>query len=116
MIRTILMLSSLAVVLTDSGRNVSERDLLRGYAFASCLAEGYRGTPFAEDADRVAEIYLAAGKTTVPETYQRLRQAAKDAHPEKRAVVDNANLAIMGCLEFYESKNLRALIAHKAQR
>jgi hypothetical protein len=42
--------------------------------------------------------------------------AAKDAHPEKRAMVDNANLTVMGCLEFYESKNLRALIAHKAQR
>jgi hypothetical protein len=113
MIRIFLVLSSLAIVLTDSGRNVPERDLLRGYAFASCLAEGYRGTPFAGDADRVAEMYMEAGKTVVPETYQGLRQAAKDQHPEKRAVVDNANLAIMVCLEFYESKSLRALIAHK---
>jgi hypothetical protein len=111
MIRISFFLASLAVVLTDSGRNVPERDLLRGYAFASCLAEGYRGTPFAEDANRVAEMYRAAGKATVAETYQGLRQAAKDAHPESRAVVDKANLAIMVCLEFYESKGLRALIA-----
>jgi hypothetical protein len=113
MIRTFLSLASLAVVLTDSGRKVPEGDLLRGYAFASCLAQGYRGTPFAEDADRVADMYMEAGKTTVPQTYQRLRQAAKDAHPEKRAAVDNANLAIMVCLELYESKNIRDLVAHR---
>ena len=47
------------------------------------------------------------------EAYQKLRQAAKDAHPEKRATVDNANVAIMVCLEFHESKGLRAMVAHK---
>jgi hypothetical protein len=31
-------------------------------------------------------------------------------------MVDNANLTVMGCLEFSKSKNLRALIAHKTQR
>jgi Type VI secretion system (T6SS), amidase immunity protein len=102
----------MAVVLTPSGRNVPEPDLLRGYAFASCLAEGYRGTAFAEDADRVADMYMQAGKTTTPEAYQKLRQAAKDAHPEKHATMDNANVAIMVCLELYESKSLRGLVAH----
>jgi hypothetical protein len=104
----------MAAVLTNSGRSVPESDLLRGYAFASCLAEGYRGTAFAEDADRVADMYMQAGKTAAPEAYQKLRQAAKDAHPEKRATVDNANVAIMVCLELYESKGLRAIMAHKA--
>jgi hypothetical protein len=113
MIRLLLSAASMAVVLTGSGRNVPEPDLLRGYAFAACLAEGYRGTSFADDADRVADIYMAAGKTTTAETYQKLRQAAKDVHPEKRAAVDNANVAIMVCLELYDSKNLRAMVAHK---
>jgi len=113
MIRALLMLTGLAVVLTDSGRNVPEADLLRGYAFASCLAEGYRGTVFAEDAERVAYMYMTAGKTRTPATYQKLRQAAKDAHPEKRAKVDDANVAIMVCLELYESRGLRAMVARK---
>ena len=113
MIRLLLSAVSIAVVLTNSGRNVPEPDLLRGYAFAACLAEGYRGTSFAEDADRVADMYMAAGKTTTPEAYQKLRQAAKDVHPEKRTVVDNANVAIMVCLDLYDSKNLRAMVAHK---
>lgn len=110
MIRSVLCLASMAVVLTSSGRNVPESDLLRGYAFAACLAEGYRGTAFAADADRVAEMYMEAGKTRTQETYQKLRQAAKDAHPEKRAVVDQANLSIMVCLELYESKKLRTMV------
>ena len=113
MIRFLLGLASMAVVLIHSGRSVPEPDLLRGYAFASCLAEGYRGTAFAEDADRVADMYMQAGKTATPEAYQELRQAAKDAHPEKHATVDNANVAIMVCLELYESKSLRAMVAHK---
>gem|GEM_PF-2096369 len=115
MIRLLLSVASMAVVLTSSGRNVPEPDLLRGYAFAACLAEGYRGTNFAEDADRVADMYMAAGKITTPETYQKLRQAAKDVHPEKRATVDNANVAIMVCLELYESKNLHAMVAGKTR-
>lgn len=113
MIRAIVSLASAAVVLASSGRHVPEANLLRGYAFAACLAEGYRGTSFAEDADRVADIYMAAGKTTTPAMYQKLRQVAKDAQPEKPAVVDNANLATMVCLELYESKSLRAMVARK---
>jgi hypothetical protein len=103
----------MAVVLTNSGRSVPEPDLLRGYAFATCLAEGYRGTSFADDADRVAGMYMEVGKTTTPGTYEKLRQVARDVHPEKRAVVDNANVAIMVCLELYESKSLRAMVAGK---
>jgi hypothetical protein len=58
-------------------------------------------------------MYVAAGKTTTPETYQKLRQAAKDVHPEQRAAVDHANVAIMVCLELYDSKNLHAMVVHK---
>jgi hypothetical protein len=113
-IRFLSGLTTVAVVLTTSGRNVPERDLLRGFAFASCLAEGYRGTPFAVDADRVAGMYMEVGKTIRPEVYERLRRVAQDAHPEKRAVVDNANVAIMVCLELYESAGLRAAISGRA--
>ena len=62
---------------------------------------------------RVADMSMLAGKTATPEAYQELRQAAKDAHPERRATVDNANVTIMVCLELYESKRLRAVVAHR---
>ena len=94
MIRFLSGLTTVAVVLTTSGRNVPERDLLRGFAFASCLAEGYRGTPFAVDADRVAGMYMEVGKTIRPEVYERLRRVAQDAHPEKRAVVENGQVVV----------------------
>jgi hypothetical protein len=111
MTRGVLGLLTASVIVAHSEPKVPERDLLRGYAFAYCLAEGYRGTPFERDAEHVAGLYMEIGRTIRPEIYERLQQAAKNSHPEKRAVVENANVAIMICLELYDSKEVRALAA-----
>jgi hypothetical protein len=98
------------LVLVDGGRRVSERDLLRGYAFASCMEVAYKGTQTGKDAGRVAGLYQEVGKTTRPEVYEAIDQAAHGADPAKPAIIDGANLAIMSCLEFYEGPALAKTI------
>jgi hypothetical protein len=112
MIRVLISVAAAAAVLSRSAPKPPERDLLRGYAFSMCLAQGYTGTPMQADAERNAGLYLGAGSSG-PEIYKRLEKAAKAAHPEKRAFIDNANMAISICLDFYESKELRAIVTGK---
>ena len=97
-------------VAARSATNQKERDLLRGYAFAACLAEGYKGTSFQHDAEHVAGLYMELGRTDKAAVYERLREAARAAHPEKRAAVENANVAIMTCLDLYNSNQVRAIV------
>jgi len=53
----IVFAAVLGIVLVE--RKVSEPDLLRGFALAKCLAEGYKekNAEFAKDARHVAELY-----------------------------------------------------------
>lgn len=102
-----VMLGGIVGVRSEPHR--SEQDLLRGYAFASCLAEGYKGTSVEKDAEHVAGLYMEIGKTARPEVYERLRQAARAVHPEQRAVVQDANVAILICLDLYDSKAVRKI-------
>jgi hypothetical protein len=73
----------LAAVLVQ--RNVAEPDLLRGFAFAKCLSEGYKdqNAEFARDARHVAELYRDAGTTSRPEMYLRLQRLAVAASPAR---------------------------------
>lgn len=98
------------VKLVEGGRNVSERDLLRGYGLAACLEAGYKGTAFEKDAARVAELYREVGHTTRPTVYEAIDRAAKAAEPSKPAATDGANLSIMSCLEFYEGRALGKVV------
>jgi hypothetical protein len=109
MIKTVV-LAVLAAVLVQ--RDVSEPDLLRGFAFAKCLSEGYQdqNPGFAKDARHVAELYRDAGTTSRPEVYVRLQQLATAAKPARPAAIDHSNLTIMRCLELYESANLKKLV------
>lgn len=59
----------------------TEAELLRGYAFATCLAEGYKGTAFEHDAEHAAGLYMELGQTKRAEVYERLRNAARAATP-----------------------------------
>ncbi len=106
MIRVCLFLA-ISTVLVE--RRVSERDLLRGFAFSKCLADGYakQNPAFAQDARHVAELYRDAGRTTRTQVYVRLEGLAASAKPSTPAAVDNSNLAIMRCLELYESDELK---------
>ncbi len=113
--KTILVILSLAatgggIVLVEGGRRVQERDLLRGYAFAGCLALAYKGTPVEKDAGRVAELYREAGHTTRQAIYTAIDRAAGALNPAQPAKADKANLAIMSCLEFYEGSALSKAI------
>ena len=110
----VAILGILAAVLVK--RDVSEPDLLRGFAFAKCLAEGYkdRNPEFAKDARHVAELYRDAGSTSRPDVYVRLQELAVDAKPAVPAAIDQSNLAIMKCLELYEGASLKKLV--KASR
>lgn len=106
-----LMVAGGGIVLVEGGRRVQERDLLRGYAFADCLAVAYKGTPVEKDAGRVAELYREAGHTTRQAIYAAIDRAAGALNPAHPAKADNANLAIMSCLEFYEGSALSKAIA-----
>jgi hypothetical protein len=109
MIRAVIV-GVLAAVLVQ--RDVPEPDLLRGFAFAKCLSEGYKdqNAEFAKDARHVAELYRDAGKTSRPEVYVRLQQVAVAAKPGTPAAIDQSNLAIMRCLELYESADLKKMV------
>jgi len=58
------------------------------------------------DASRVAELYREVGSTARQEVYAAIDAAAVTVDPARPAMVDRANLAIMSCLEFYESPTL----------
>jgi hypothetical protein len=106
----VLAVTSGGVVLVAGGRKVQERDLLRGYAFADCMAAGYKGTPVEKDAGRVAELYREVGHTTRQAIYAAIDRAAGAVNPAQPAKADGANLAIMSCLEFYEGSVLSKAI------
>jgi hypothetical protein len=105
-----LLASGGGVVLVKGGRKVSERDLLRGYGFASCMEAAYKGSPIEKDASRVAELYREVGSTKRMEVYAAIDRAAAASDPAQPAMKDGANLAIMSCLEFYEGATLSAAI------
>jgi hypothetical protein len=93
-------------------RDAPESDLLRGFAFSKCLAEGYKGRneSFAQDARHVAELYRDAGRTSRPDVYTRLQGLAQSANPSEPAAMDQSNLTIMKCLELYEGSALKKLV------
>ena len=106
-----LLATGEGIVLVQGGRRVGERDLLRGYAFADCMAVAYKGTPFERDASRVAELYREVGRTSRQAIYEAIDRAANAVDPARPAKIDKANLAIMNCLEFYEGSALSKVIA-----
>ncbi|HXJ22686.1 MAG TPA: T6SS amidase immunity protein Tai4 family protein [Polyangia bacterium] len=99
-------------------RDVPESDLLRGFAFSKCLAEGYKGRndSFAQDARHVAELYRDAGRTSRPDVYTRLQALAQSAKPGEPAAIDQSNLTIMKCLELYEGAALKKLVKSETAR
>jgi hypothetical protein len=110
MTKFLLALLTAGIVLVDGGRSATEGDTLRSFAFSICLSEAYKGTPFAADAERVAEFYREVGRTSRPDVYQRLMDMARQGNPGQPAAVDGRNLGIMRCLELYESKALKDLV------
>jgi len=106
----LILAAIMAAVLVQ--RDVPESDLLRGFAFSKCLAEGYKGRneSFAQDARHVAELYRDAGRTSHPDVYTRLQSLAQSANPSQPAAIDQSNLTIMKCLELYESAALKKVV------
>ncbi len=92
-------------------RPATEADLLRAFAFGRCLAKAYDKTPFGDDAERVANGYFQMGRLTDQEPYDRVTAAAESIDAARPAVQGHANLAIMNCLEFYESPRLKKMAA-----
>lgn len=107
-----LLATGEGIVLVQGGRRVGERDLLRGYAFADCMAVAYKGTPIEKDASRVAELYREVGRTNRQAIYEAIDRAASALDPARQSVADKANLAIMSCLEFYEGSALSKTIVN----
>jgi hypothetical protein len=112
----VLVAGASGAVLVEGGRRAPEPDLLRGYAFATCIATAYRGTPFEKDALHVAELYREAGHEARQAVYEALSTAAQKVEAPKPATKDAANLALMRCLEFYESAPLRKLARPKPSK
>ncbi|HET6146619.1 MAG TPA: T6SS amidase immunity protein Tai4 family protein [Polyangia bacterium] len=97
-------------------RPASEADLLRAFAFARCLEKAYEKTPFGEDAQRVANAYVELGNINRAEVYDQISKVAGSLDAAKPTVVGRNNLAIMACLEFYESAKLKQLTRKSAAR
>ena len=113
MSKMILALAALFVAMPANHANLerlaSEADLVRAFAFARCLEKAYEKTPFGEDAQRVANTYFELGKVAIPEVYDRISKVAESLDAAKPTTVGGHNLAIMACLEFYESAKLKQL-------
>jgi hypothetical protein len=90
--------------------HLSEAELLRRFGFAECLANGYAKTQFGSDAEWVADLYRQLGRESRGEVYEQISRAAEAIDAGKPAVVDNRNLAIFACMDFYEGAQLKEMI------
>jgi hypothetical protein len=90
-------------------RPATEADLLRGYALGECLAKTAEKTPFADDAQRSAALYLEGGKIG-GDAYQEIRNAIP-VDLMKPTSYDGKTVAVFRCIEWYESRNLKTLAA-----
>lgn len=118
MTKTLLLLAAIVAMPANHRgleRPASEADLLRAFAFGRCLEKAYEKTPFGEDASRVANGYFEMGKITRDGVYEDLTKLAESVDAAKPTTVGGHNLAIMACLEFYESAKLKQ-IAQRASR
>jgi Type VI secretion system (T6SS), amidase immunity protein len=112
---TVLVLAAAMVAAGANGRSdhvqkkTAEAELLRRYGYAMCLAKGYQGTPTGQDAERSADLYRQEGRANI-ESYEDVRRVAGALDPAKASVVDKHNFAIVACLEFYESRDLKTII------
>ena len=95
-------------------RPASESDLLRAFGFATCVAKAYDKTPFADDAERVADGYRQMGK--LGKAYDEVRSVVDLVDAAKPTSVGHSNLALMTCLEWYESAKTKRLIREIASR
>lgn len=93
-------------------RRASEADLLRAFAFGSCLGTAYQQTSFGEDAERTADLYMQGGRLG-GDAYLQMRKAIP-SDLAKPSAYDGHNYAIMKCLEFYESEKLKQLARRTA--
>jgi hypothetical protein len=95
-------------------RPATEADLLRAYVLGHCLAKASEKTPFAEDAQRSADLYFQGGKVG-GEAYQEIQKAIP-SDLLKPSVYDGKSRAVFRCIEFYESPGLKALARKLASR
>jgi hypothetical protein len=115
----VLLIAALILASSGKGSDVRPRtpeaELLRRYGHALCLAKGYKGTPTGDDAERSADLYRQEGRATFG-PYEEVRKAAEALDPAKPSVVDKRNFAIVACLEFYDSVELKKLIRRALAR
>jgi hypothetical protein len=110
-IRWALVAALLAIPANYKGleRPASQGDLLRAFAFARCLGSAYEGTQFGADADWVASTYSDMMTATRNDQYSDATKLAARVAKEggRPAPYEHKNMAIMWCLEFYESRELK---------
>jgi hypothetical protein len=115
-------LAIIAVLLALPGNRVglerpaTEADLLRAFGFARCLAKAYEKTPFGVDAERVADGYFQMGRLKRQQPYDQVTVAAESIDAARPTIQGHQNLAIMKCLEFYESPRLKKTAAQLASQ
>ncbi|HVR60774.1 MAG TPA: T6SS amidase immunity protein Tai4 family protein [Polyangia bacterium] len=109
----LLVLLGIVAIPTNHGleRYVTEGDLVRAFAFGRCLATAYPTEPFVADATWSAGMYREMGKGLKFYT-EAVSMIPKDL--ETPTVYEHHKIAVFKCLEFYESRELKAL-AKKAR-
>jgi hypothetical protein len=88
-------------------RPATEADLLRAYALGECLAKTAEKTPFAEDAQRSADLYLQGGRIGGA-AYGEIRKTVP-MDLLKLTSYEGKTVAVFRCIEWYESPKLKAL-------
>jgi hypothetical protein len=119
MTKTLLLLTAIVAMPANHRgleRPASEADLLRAFAFGRCLEKAYAKTPFGEDASQVANGYFEMGKLTRDGAYEEITKLAASVEAAKPPTVGGHNLAIMACLEFYESAKLKQIAQWASSR
>ena len=115
--RCICLAAGLLAISTGTARAApptgSERELLRAFALARCLAHALPDEGSRADAARSAAGYLDAGSSG-PEAYRSLEDAAAAAAARPAASHTGRSIATLTCIEFARSKALDALLTRLA--
>lgn len=79
------------------------------YAVAYCLGASYPDTLFQDDAEYAAAGYLQGGDYGI-DMYEQIKVFVNEYQKGKYVSKHGANLAVMQCLDLYQSEDLGKLI------
>lgn len=89
------------------GNLVEERIRLKNAAFCTCVYKSFPDSVFRNEGSAAAYLELGAHSL---DAYTKVMDAAKEYSKKQYQSFHNRNLALMKCLDFYNSQDLTKLI------